>query len=147
LLRSAKPFPDCWVHDEWLAIVAAATGEMDCLEEPLIDYRQHGANQIGVRLRSTAEKLSGGKSRRAHMRSVVGRLEKLSAFVVDSGRVARPHLQAALVQRQLHARARADLPGPWPARWRWVMREARSGRYHRYSFGTRSIVADLLGLD
>jgi glycosyltransferase involved in cell wall biosynthesis len=147
LLRDARPFPDCWVHDEWLAIVAAATGQIDCMEEPLIDYRQHGANQIGVRRRSAAEKFSGGKSRRAHMRSVVARLEKLSNFVVDSGIATHPHLQAALTQRLLHARVRAELPDKWPARWRQVMGEACSGRYGRYSFGPRSIVADLLGLD
>lgn len=147
LLHDARPFPTAWVHDEWLAIVAAATGEIDCLEEPLIGYRQHGGNQIGVRRRSAAEKFAGGRSRRQHMQSVVARLERLSAYVVGSGLSARLQVQDRLTQRLLHARARAELPSDWRARWRWVWSETRSGRYHRYSFGTRSIVADLLGLD
>ncbi|QNE45984.1 glycosyltransferase family 2 protein [Glaciihabitans sp. INWT7] len=49
LLDSAAPFPLPWVHDEWLAIIAAATASVDLMTERLVDYRQHGANQIGVR--------------------------------------------------------------------------------------------------
>ncbi|MGK2854110.1 MAG: glycosyltransferase family 2 protein, partial [Microbacteriaceae bacterium] len=49
LVSAASPFPGEWVHDEWLAIVGAATGKVDLLEVPLIGYRQHGANQIGAR--------------------------------------------------------------------------------------------------
>ncbi len=48
LLSAALPFPREWVHDEWLAIVAAATGEIGVLADPLVDYRQHDANEIGV---------------------------------------------------------------------------------------------------
>jgi glycosyltransferase involved in cell wall biosynthesis len=147
LLHDAAPFPDAWVHDEWLAIVAAATGEIDCLEEPLIAYRQHGSNQIGVRRRSVAEKFAGSRSRREHMRSVAARLEKLASYVGQLSVPVRKDAQSLLSQRLLHAKARADLPQDLRRRWRWVFTEARSGRYHRYSFGARSIVADLLGLD
>ncbi len=48
LLAVAVPFPSRWVHDEWLAIIAAATGRLDIVDEPLVDYRQHGSNVIGV---------------------------------------------------------------------------------------------------
>jgi glycosyltransferase involved in cell wall biosynthesis len=48
LLRASEPFPSDWVHDEWLAIIAAATGRLSIDPDPLIDYRQHGANAIGV---------------------------------------------------------------------------------------------------
>ena len=48
LMTSAAPFPSEWVHDEWLAIIAAATGVVDVSGNRLIGYRQHGANQIGA---------------------------------------------------------------------------------------------------
>jgi glycosyltransferase involved in cell wall biosynthesis len=48
LLQFAIPFPSQWVHDEWLAIIAAAVGRVELLDESLIDYRQHGGNQIGA---------------------------------------------------------------------------------------------------
>ncbi|RXZ45904.1 glycosyltransferase family 2 protein, partial [Agromyces binzhouensis] len=48
LVELAAPFPPSWVHDEWLAIVASVSGGIAVSPEPLIGYRQHGANQIGV---------------------------------------------------------------------------------------------------
>lgn len=48
LVRAATPFPREWVHDEWLAMLAAATGRMATSRRIAIDYRLHGANQIGV---------------------------------------------------------------------------------------------------
>lgn len=51
LLANAMPFPD-WIeyHDQWLAYVATRfeTG-IDFTEEPLIEYRQHADNVVGVR--------------------------------------------------------------------------------------------------
>jgi hypothetical protein len=57
LLEAAMPLGGKWVHDEWLAIIAAALGSVTCVEEPLIDYRIHGANQIGIPPRSLFRKL------------------------------------------------------------------------------------------
>ena len=48
LLQLALPFPPDWVHDEWLAIIAAASGEVRRSDKTLIDYRLHADNQIGV---------------------------------------------------------------------------------------------------
>lgn len=145
LLQRARPFPREWVHDEWLAVVCAVGDEIDCLEDKLIDYRQHSGNEIGVRRRSAMEKLSTQGSRRQHMRSVLARLETLDSYLGGVG--MRVDYRDDLDQRMHHARARAHLPSGWSARLRWVLAEVRSGRYSRYSFGLRSIMADVLGLD
>ena len=42
------PFPDCWIHDGWIAINACIRGKIVAVNENLIDYRQHGNNVIGV---------------------------------------------------------------------------------------------------
>lgn len=148
ILRQAIPFPEMWVHDEWLAVVAAVSGEVDCLDIPLIEYRQHGGNQIGVQLRSARQKLAREKGfRRQHMRSVAERLEQLDACLGQRQVALSGRWHETLRQRRLHARARADLPRAWPARWHHVLAETLSGRYRRFSFGFRSIVADLMGLD
>src|SRR4030095_7340214 len=39
LLDAALPFSDAWVHDEWLAAIAAATACVGGAPEPAIDYR------------------------------------------------------------------------------------------------------------
>ncbi len=54
-LRASLPFPAPeyrgW-HDQWLAAVAARTGTLSYLEEPLTDYTQHAAQVMGDGLRS-----------------------------------------------------------------------------------------------
>lgn len=50
LLRRALPIPPTAVmHDWWLALVAGAFGRLSFIDEPLLLYRQHGANTIGAR--------------------------------------------------------------------------------------------------
>lgn len=50
LRRAALPISkDCMMHDWWLALVAAAFGEIAELREPTVLYRQHGQNVLGAR--------------------------------------------------------------------------------------------------
>ena len=53
LLRHVLPFPDAWVHDEWLAAVTPFFAEIGMLPEQLIQYRSHTAQQVGARRKST----------------------------------------------------------------------------------------------
>lgn len=50
VVRRAIPFPPptaAAVHDHWLGVCAAATGEVRLVDEVLQDYVQHGANLLG----------------------------------------------------------------------------------------------------
>ena len=49
LLRAAVPMPQVVMHDWWLALCAAALGEILYLPEATVLYRQHGRNTIGSR--------------------------------------------------------------------------------------------------
>ncbi|MDO4607823.1 MAG: glycosyltransferase family 2 protein [Clostridia bacterium] len=40
---------DCIMHDWWLALVAVIFGELVCLNEPTMLYRQHDNNQVGAK--------------------------------------------------------------------------------------------------
>lgn len=51
LFRTASPFPKEAVHDEWLALVAAISGGILPISQPLMKYRQ-GNNQIGGEVRT-----------------------------------------------------------------------------------------------
>ncbi|MEM8688765.1 MAG: glycosyltransferase [Pseudomonadota bacterium] len=44
------------LHDHWLALVAAAEGEVAFLDEPLVDYVQHTGNELGARDQKEARK-------------------------------------------------------------------------------------------
>jgi glycosyltransferase involved in cell wall biosynthesis len=145
LVELATPFPEPWVHDEWLAVLAAATGEIDLVEEPLIDYRQHGSNEIGVRrlgalgkVRRLLEPRDGRNdylARRAHV--LLARLEAL-------GDAVRPDVLAKAAEKARHQDARAAIPRQRLRRILPVVAEARTGRYARFSRGNADILRDLL---
>lgn len=144
LLRVAAPFDRSWVHDEWLAILAAATGTIDWLPQRLIGYRQHGANQIGVAVPSLRYKIGRVfESRGDRYTNLVERATALAARLEEIG--AAPDLLAAVGQKLEHQRRRAALPRFRPARIAGVLREARTGRYTAFSSqGGLDIVRDLL---
>lgn len=50
LKNLSMPIPDeAIMHDRWLALVAASSGKIGFVDQPLIFYRQHGNNQVGAR--------------------------------------------------------------------------------------------------
>jgi glycosyltransferase involved in cell wall biosynthesis len=50
LASKLVPIPDdAIMHDWWLALGAAAFGELVFLNAPMVSYRQHGANTIGAK--------------------------------------------------------------------------------------------------
>ena len=144
LLEWAIPFPEGWVHDEWLGIVAAAVGCVDVIEEPLLDYRQHGGNQIGARRDSFSAKVRKALASRGNTHverarkaeQLLARLETLSAPGLDAKR-------ERVRGKVAHQRFRAALPAARLARIAPVLREAATGRYDLYGRGFRGIVRDL----
>jgi len=65
LVRRACPIPPgAFMHDWWFALVAAAYGHLAPISEPLILYRQHGANAIGIQstdLWSSCRRIANGE--------------------------------------------------------------------------------------
>lgn len=145
LVNPAIPFPPSWVHDEWLAIIAASFGPdaVAVVTDSLIDYRQHGNNQIGARKRSVAAKLArlreGRTERNERLLSASLALrDRLGTFEVD------PHVLATAEDKVAHERIRLGYPA---SRWRRmipIIREWRRGRYAVSGHGWAAILADLL---
>ena len=140
----AAPFPEAWIHDEWLAIVAAAFGEVVLLDEPLIDYRLHGGNQIGVADPGAASRLGrmlqprGERYIRLRRRSadLVERLESLAA---------PPHVVALARAKLDFETTRAAYPRSRLRRLGPVLRRLANGSYARYSSQRRlDAVRDVL---
>lgn len=146
LVERAAPFPEEWVHDEWLAIMAATGGRLAVIDNPLIDYRQHGKNQIGMQRRDLRHKIDrvlqprGQRNRQLAERTAV-LLERLSA----SDSEATP-AEIEQVQGKLRIESvRANLPKNRLLRLPTVLREAKTGDYERYtSQGRAEVLRDLL---
>lgn len=41
------PIPSIWFHDAWIALLMASISKLSFVNEPLMKYRQHSANQLG----------------------------------------------------------------------------------------------------
>lgn len=145
LIDRAVPFPEPWVHDEWLAVVAAATGELELVRDELIDYRQHGANQIGVRKLSIPQKIRRlFEPRDDRYRYLTRRAEVLVARLADLGTLVPDARLVMAREKSLHQRARSALPRTRILRVPAVLREAATGRYALYSRGRADIARDIL---
>lgn len=144
LLDHALPIPDGYWHDEWLALIAAAVGSIRRIDEPLIDYRIHGANQAGlrdvmpsVRIRAAVSRRGGFHTDRARkLDALLERLRSLGSRVP----LARLHLIEACRD---HWRLRANLPQRRTERVPLILAEWRGGRYRRFSNGWRGALRDL----
>jgi hypothetical protein len=110
LLEVALPLPDRWIHDEWLAVLAAALGRIGVVREPLIGYRIHGRNQIGVPPRNPLKRL-------------------FIALRVGAPRYQNLHLRTTYLLERLERDHAADEPLRL-LRHRLAFEEAR-GRYGR----------------
>ncbi|WP_367849433.1 glycosyltransferase family 2 protein [Rhodoferax sp. WC2427] len=145
LLKHALPFPKEWVHDEWLAMVAAAIGGVDVLEQPWIDYRQHTSNQIGARRETLTAKFHKAFALRDNtLGHRAFRIEVLLARLSQCGDTVPAHVLAKLQQKLTHQRFRAALPKQRLARCLPVLREALTGRYNQFGRGLHNIARDLL---
>jgi cellulose synthase/poly-beta-1,6-N-acetylglucosamine synthase-like glycosyltransferase len=144
LLADALPLPVEWVHDEWLGIIASATGRVELLEHPLIEYRQHESNQIGARRDTFAEKVRKALGSRGtlHVERAV-KAELLLARLLQFGDRIPPEIIEKVRGKIVHQRFRAALPASRLARCGPIFREAMTGRYDKFGRGVRGVVRDL----
>jgi glycosyltransferase involved in cell wall biosynthesis len=145
LLRSAGTFPRSWVHDEWLAVVAAAVGKIDYESAQLIDYRQHSTNQIGAQelsWRARFERLSA--HRRKRNARLLARANDLVLWL-SSMKSAVPETTIALAQEKLrHENVRSNLSTNRFLRVIPVFRELFSGRYFSCGLGLQDVLRDVV---
>lgn len=145
LLADVLPIAPDWVHDEWLAIIAAALGGFDVLECAPIDYRQHPGNQLGMPQRSRWQRLKGLLNPSTiDIDELISREKQLLAQLAQL-RERVPATAIAQTRGKLaHLDVRRTATGaPW-SRLGPVLREALNGRYHRFGSGWRAAVRDLL---
>lgn len=145
LLAEALPFPEGWVHDEWLAIVAAALGGFDCMGMPLLDYRQHDANQIGMPERTMADKwVDLRRPRKALLDALIARGEVLDRRLSALAGKCPPEVGEQVVRALAHWRARRALHDERWLRIGAIAREISNGCYRRYGSGWRSALRDFV---
>ena len=121
LLSEVKDIPKLAAYqDWWITLTAAATGRLVALPEPLVLYRQHGANSVGARQGSTLARLPGAMSRRPKVREDLDMISRQARALLTKhgGRLGNADREAlkglASIAELSGWRRKAAL-----ARWRW----------------------------
>jgi hypothetical protein len=140
------PIPSGWVHDGWFALLLAALGPGHAVAEPLVQYRQHGAQQIGAKPETLIDKYRRRKRQgpglyQTTAENYAAALERLQPM---ADRLPDRRVLDALHRKVEHWRTRARLriDGPW--RLPIIARELLHGSYGRYSSGWRSAAEDVV---
>jgi glycosyltransferase involved in cell wall biosynthesis len=136
------PIPEEWVHDAWLAWMLVLHSQLIACSDPLIHYRLHASQQIGlgdslfVRLRRAKE------TRIRNCCSILKQFAVLCWHIQSHPEIGVPDLRQKIHERIEHAAFRAELaPNSWQ-RWKQIIAERSA--YRAYSRGWRSMLKDAL---
>jgi glycosyltransferase involved in cell wall biosynthesis len=147
LRKSALPIPPGFVHDEWLALIAAATGKVTCIDRPLVHYRQHPGQAIGP---AAGRLIAQYHRARLHMRrdyfvQMAERTARLHERLSDQAEQLRePAYLPLVVEKLAHAETRVRMRDRTLIRWPLAIGEAVRGRYGRFGYGLKSFLQDLV---
>lgn len=144
LLVEAVPFPTSWLHDEWLAVLAAAHDGVRLHDEALTDYRQHGENQVGMpklTLSRGVRMLFEPRSER-NLR-LYKRADELVRRIVEID-VASSEYVAMALEKVAFEEARQNYPETRILRLGPVIAQWKLGRYRDYGTGLKDAVRNLL---
>ncbi|MCC6126203.1 MAG: glycosyltransferase family 2 protein [Pirellulales bacterium] len=139
------PIPGKWVHDGWFALLIAAVAPCRAIAEPLVEYRQHGGQQIGARKENLYRQfLRGMRQKRDDFAAISENYaearRRLAAF---RSRLRDDGALRLLDEKAEHFRAKALMREPRIWRYPIIVRELLRRHYARYSRGWRSMAQDL----
>ncbi|MFZ6657236.1 glycosyltransferase family 2 protein [Undibacterium sp. TJN19] len=138
------PIPATWHHDAWIALLAAACGNIVPVDECLVKYRQHGNNQIGGRKVSVLSQIRNALqiNRTAYLRDELALWINLQQRL--NNQLISPKHRSACAEKCAHLQRRMDFP---KSRWQRLARivaDVYSGSYARYTRNWGSIALDIL---
>lgn len=150
-------FPNM-IHDGWVSLVISARSQIVYLNELLIKYRQHPGQQLGINwdVETRAAQI-GGSIRERFGRSIgyMREQEALLERLIDASKT-HPALRfegkiesvlkssaAEICENILHLENRISLMDKNVGRFPIILKELRSGRYHRFSRGMLSSIKDV----
>jgi glycosyltransferase involved in cell wall biosynthesis len=142
LRRLLLPMPDAGLHDLWIALLASALGTVVLVEQPLLAYRIHGANAVGLPSRRLAHRVRD-RVRLGRVQEAVLEQHEAALTRVRSVADARVSAVDAISRKVDHLRLRANLPPRWAERVPPVVRALVTGRYSLYSSGLQSALYDI----
>lgn len=146
LLPLLSPIPEQDVHDRWMSFLLAALGRVTLIPEPLMSYRLHTQQQIGVGTLTFSDRLL-----RARQTGTDAYLAEISRFRQLYSRLYElraefPRVDATLLEitnKIAHLEHRIEMHEAGSGRLPRILREIRNQRYWHYSAGWESVAKDV----
>lgn len=147
LFDLVTPIPSNHIHDRWISFLFAAHGKFEAIRVPLMQYRRHEVQQVGLPPQVRTELITQAKTRGSsfHLKEmklfqeIYARLREREADFPDA-----PLALVEIEKKVSHLAVRARLPAQRLARIPFVLRESFNLGYWRYSAGWNSIAKDLM---
>lgn len=143
------PFPDLHdCHDAWLTFSIAGVADVRIVEENLIDYRLHGANQFGLQRFNLREQLEKAREQleigafRHNITFFTAARERFRALS-DRGFTPRQSVLDLTEGKIRHAEVRDRMSANFFARLPAIARETFGRGYWRFGYGAKSLAQDL----
>jgi len=139
--RYCSPIPTTWVHDGWLAWMLALHSRLTLISEPLIEYRIHSGQQLGV---GTSQAAQRGKqaTRRQFYARVARQFEDLLGRVLEEGWSEHDPLIAKIRAKIAFLKRQAALSPQFGMRTMQMLGQLPN--YLHYARGLASVRTDLL---
>ncbi|WP_162601906.1 glycosyltransferase family 2 protein [Occallatibacter savannae] len=139
--RYCSPIPATWVHDGWLAWMLALHSRVTLIAEPLIEYRIHAGQQLGVES-SQASQRGSRETRRQFYARVARQFEDLLSRVTAEGWSQNDALVENIRQKIAFLKSQAALSTQPGARAMQML--GLLPKYLHYARGLASVRKDLL---
>ncbi|MBW1886448.1 MAG: glycosyltransferase, partial [Deltaproteobacteria bacterium] len=143
------PFPDLHdCHDAWITFSIAGVADVRIVEENLIDYRLHGANQFGLQRFTLREQLEKAREQleigafRHNITFFTTARERFRA-VAERGFAPRQSVVELTEGKIRHAEVRDRMSPHFFTRLPAIAHEVFSRGYWRFGYGAKSLAQDL----
>lgn len=146
LIPHIVPIPPSWIHDYWIATIAAALGYRGIIvDEPLVLYRQHQDQQIGVLKGSTFTRLRASIGQWSSLlQRDMNRAESLFNHLLDL-EIGQDITDAVKQKKQFLAARQGLLSSTRLARAVPGIEMLMEGSYRRFSpYGYQAYLMDLI---
>jgi glycosyltransferase involved in cell wall biosynthesis len=141
------PLPANDIHDQWMSFLLALCGPYGLISEPLMQYRIHRNQQVGVGVQTFMDRLTKARlTGRPLYQSEINRFRQLYERI-NQHKDVMPRAQSALIEIQhkiSHLEHRIQMRELQIGRMRKIVREVRNHGYWRYAGGWRSVAKDIL---
>ncbi len=144
------PIPKEWVHDKWIALLASAAEKKGIfIEKPLIKYRLHSKQSIGINMDGEKKLNLLEQLKRAYNAKLESYQIVIDQLVYILNRLNEVNKMTKRTNKFLKGKIKHLHERQWMhnySRWRRINKifiELISGRYHRFSNGWKSVIKDL----